>query len=1590
MKKILSILVFVLVGVGSMYGQAESTTVYAQAVYNPDPENSNQYIPGGGVVRAIATQWKKSGLTTLNESNVAGENSTPSTPSSATGMGGYAKFITTTTKKYKVGAEWVSSNDGYYLSGWYNADTVGSTRLSTADSFTKSLDYNATIEEPLNHFYAFFEPVKVTKIIGPHIYVYDVGEVGYSEVKFVVSAKSNGLRDFEAPYLEPYANSTGTLYPYEDFELEGDPIFKEGASGKADTVIVKLKYTDQNAYGNPYARINVCLKGKYQATPIKKSIYAYSYCNPVFGTIPSDTLDFTPIEPLATGQYVDLTIEKVDSTKASQDATWSVTLDSEAAAKGFSLVSAKTEPNATVRFEALDGINQADLIATLTIKATYKTGNNKSRPITKTIILTGDAGKVITLNGAQATTRTISIEHSATETWQEESVEFLTTLSGIVVTPNGFPTGEDENKIQCVWADTEVKVRLSSTMSPGLHTPTVNFASSGVEAVLNIEALVYLAQPIVTATTGLGQAIGLTWTEVHGATGYVVKCGDMILATIDDPTVTSFMVDMLGETTLRIGEEYSFTVIAIYNTMDNPASSESESILATPTIQSSITKDDLPKLYTGTEIFVEEDNPDIKTDDAYTVFPYYQKRQIDLSPAFASNGTPLFDYLYVFGLTTSEEALTYEGINGHKITKAGSSAGSNAITPCYIYKKDGTTGYILDRTVTNMNVADKDPYFNITVDGKKRYFTGYCPYATTGYGATYGVVCVTGTANQEIDLYLHDLCLYARTHTKDGITSKNSGDVVNIDLNLNNNNYPEFSVAVFTFKTTNTNSSTPFKPTIHLLGKNELEGANGFANLTYMGINLNSQPTLYSSAIQIAPTKDNQCTSLSIDDEWLIDENNVIRTNGILDVAPDAFGRPSIDLGNDKSTLNINGGQLYVRNAYPESSSYVSTFAIGSRSKLIEQEVDIPFLGKISVKATLVGFGDDTGGYVNFNDGTINCLPISDDIMAEYGYLYRSSISMKCPEHTIINGGTYNCDVWACEKPSSLGASPKNSAGDALASLKVPVIREVAPYYLAEINFDQHPGDLINNVEGDANQGETLYEYYVRKSISYGHSSMKAVAATNAGDPDSVNLMLPSQYTGKEALSDVIAHGWAFCIPKIEVSGSVNLSFGGATTVLCDENNVTNYMLYGVLDDPITRIKNYTTPETYAGIIDVELEFAQDVNGTPKYTENIRNEESYTIENAQYVVMPVCADEWMLFSPPFDVSNVYVVETYTEDKLEKISDEEGNMDQAIALQAEANMDFFFHFAFQIVENESKKDFGAIYKTWLQDKSKLNKGNGLIKLEHFTGRNYHANYYLQRSSGVWGWDGANQKFTTDWTYLPADTVNDAYYDSDHTDYNVIMKKGDFYSLKFPYMYYGYREEMGKWDYWTGKYVIFEGLGPQTIEGTNHHNTITSDMKAASGSAEIRVNNTFASMEVSGMGAYYLGENQRFTPSPFDDESKSIDATQGFVLLNKPTSSPMPQRIASIDMMTGDVTYEPGDGIENTVTGTPTISGEREMLVYTVAGGLGVVPVVPQHVSIYNAAGQLVVSQYLTDNTQFALPTGIYLVRGEKDQAKAMVK
>ena len=112
----------------------------------------------------------------------------------------------------------------------------------------------------------------------------------------------------------------------------------------------------------------------------------------------------------------------------------------------------------------------------------------------------------------------------------------------------------------------------------------------------------------------------------------------------------------------------------------------------------------------------------------------------------------------------------------------------------------------------------------------------------------------------------------------------------------------------------------------------------------------------------------------------------------------------------------------------------------------------------------------------------------------------------------------------------------------------------------------------------------------------------------------------------------------------------------------------------------------------------------------------------------------------------------------------------------------------------------------------------------------------------------------------------------------------------------------------------------------------------------------------------------------------------------MLANTPVISSAPQRRAvGINFVTGEVTYVDEESTTpNTPTSIPTIMGEHSLLVYSVEGGLVVQPTNPQYVSIYNTAGQLVTSEYLSDSNYFVLPAGIYLVCGENEQVKAMVK
>ena len=581
-----------------------------------------------------------------------------------------------------------------------------------------------------------------------------------------------------------------------------------------------------------------------------------------------------------------------------------------------------------------------------------------------------------------------------------------------------------------------------------------------------------------------------------------------------------------------------------------------------------ITKDNVEtiELYTGTELFVEGDA-------TYGKFPYRKKTRLDLRATFAPDGTPLFNTLYIFGLTTSHTSLTVSGQTGHKITPANNSMGSDAITPCYVYTKNGD-GYDLTQTISNMNVANK-PIADIS-GATSVYLTGYCPYATTGGGNNQnenGVICFTGGAGVDTHVYVDDLQLFARYKSNNGNTSKPDTIKPSFGLTMRVTG----SSSAFTFKGTSSNSSNPFQPTIHMRDANRLAGSTGSAVLVDVWGLATQTAGQYNSPIGLMTDEDKRYTTLSIDDVWpasMVDNATAeVRTNGFLDIRT-TTAAPCIDLYDEYGKVNFNGGQIYLKNSRPSgSNNYLCTFAVGYRK--YEKEM-------AGMTAAMYGLGtDQSGGEVNFNDGSFYIDPLTDDEFTKHGKYYHHKYALKCPASSTINGGTYYCEPFSCTESENLGASPLNKFGDGLVLDTVAVESLLEPYKTAVINF---PNDKEVQEEYAANYPATLGEYYTAKGGTYGISSLNAYQGIQA--PDSVILMLPVQYTDKELQKEVANVPWALCAPEVAAGAEgYAIEIGGNIEVADkEEDNViyqTNYLLYGAVDEYIMELieGGYSSPE---------------------------------------------------------------------------------------------------------------------------------------------------------------------------------------------------------------------------------------------------------------------------------------------------------------------------------------------------------------------------------------------------------------------------
>ena len=1040
-------------------------------------------------------------------------------------------------------------------------------------------------------------------------------------------------------------------------------------------------------------------------------------------------------------------------------------------------------------------------------------------------------------------------------------------------------------------------------------------------------------------------------------------------------------------------------------------------------------------------------------------FAPYEYHEVDVRNAFSVtadvvDSEALFDYLFIYGETTTSG-------EGDEISQPDGSQGSNAITPYYVYQKsaDGK-GYDFVTMIENSNTSTKSklPIYDvstITDEGgnevsfaikphegsvelgvAKRtalsvYVTGFCPYATTGSSSNdEGVWCFRGDPGEKIDLYLEKCHIYSRNKTigghdfisKDDNTSPFfSGDVV------------LGSGAVFVFENTSAEENAePLEVTIHTRDNNIAKSNYGCFFQLIRGV----RAFQVSSPIQVHMASKNHVfnskTVLNFDDIWPLsnelDANGnytmKIHTNGYLALKKKHNNAPSIDMGNDKTVVNFWGGQVHLENAQIVSTNYKTTLAISYRS------------GKMGAMGTGIqmayGIGtDDVGGTVNFYDGTTTVesmyvaeqyrqyylMDDDDPTTADINESHYTSC-LRCPTNTYVYGGSH-CMLRACEHVSSKGGAPsdgKNKLGR----------------YIYTINEEN--GDLVNamglvsniNFPGDLTNGTTALSQYHASNYPNGKYGLNSVSPYKG----KLFLWVPGGYGDVTPEYDMIYSDWKACMTTISASAEgIDASIGGDVVVA--SNEMVSNLLYCVISEDI---HEYITQDNNGddrpdNKVPVKVPDGITLEGGKKYIEmaptevgdftqhEITTSENYEVSNKVYYITTASADIWTAFTAPFNVEKIWVVETYDEKLLEDtpIKKNPDNSDMSkrksiLVEQAKHNANFaaFFGVAMALGTN---KDFETIYQDYIQW-AMLQDGHdgtietytkrGKISLTPYDGTNWkEANMYLYHNSGNWQLqkDGDNYSFDTNWDF------------PEH-DGEVLLQQGETYSMLFPYCVGCWEGAAGNersfWDYWTGKFLIFESTdGPHEIRG----NDFVSDTKPAGewvfgddvdedvaegNQALLTGNSTFSFMNTNRTDVFV------YAPDPNDegfylllegDDPVEILPTNSFILATPP--SPIEGMKARGVKRTGEIIYDQPDdnnnGNQNGTTGgrIPTVGGGNDLFVTSIAGGINVAVAAPQNVRVLSSTGAVIYSGYIQTSVDIKLPTnGIYIVSGENEVQKIM--
>jgi hypothetical protein len=210
----------------------------------------------------------------------------------------------------------------------------------------------------------------------------------------------------------------------------------------------------------------------------------------------------------------------------------------------------------------------------------------------------------------------------------------------------------------------------------------------------------------------------------------------------------------------------------------------------------------------------------------------------------------------------------------------------------------------------------------------------------------------------------------------------------------------------------------------------------------------------------------------------------------------------------------------------------------------------------------------------------------------------------------------------------------------------------------------------------------------------------------------------------------------------------------------------------------------------------------------------------------------------------------------------------------------------------------------------------------------------------------------------------------------------MEKGKTYAIQFPYCPMCNDLDSRKYyDYWSNKYILFYGKGPQTLDGTKRHSAIV-NKQAGSGYATFSGNTTFSDATISANGGYI--HNQSTDCYELRNSSYALRPGEGFLSYNA-SSEKMPSRISR----SGQMIYD--ESVSTDVDGVPTIQDHSSLMLFDAMDGFELLSLHDQMVVVYNMQGYVLYQQYMTAGEQvhIAATPGIYVIKGEKESIKLIV-